>query len=44
MRSVVFAYHDVGYVALEELLRAGAEVVAVITHDDEVCLARPFRK
>jgi methionyl-tRNA formyltransferase len=35
MRAVVFAYHDVGYVALEELLQAGADVVAVITHDDD---------
>jgi methionyl-tRNA formyltransferase len=35
MRSVVFAYHDIGYVALEELLRAGATVAAVITHDDD---------
>ncbi len=35
MRSVVFAYHDVGCVALEELLRAGATVPAVITHDDD---------
>lgn len=35
MRSVVFAYHDIGCVALEELLRAGATVPAVITHDDD---------
>ena len=35
MRSVVFAYHDIGYVALQELLRAGADVAAVITHDDD---------
>ncbi|HVM96797.1 MAG TPA: formyltransferase [Candidatus Acidoferrales bacterium] len=35
MRSVVFAYHDIGYVCLEELLRAGAEVAAVFTHDDD---------
>ncbi len=34
MRSVVFAYHDVGYVCLQELLRSGDEVVAVVTHDD----------
>lgn len=35
MRSVVFAYHNIGYVCLEALLRQGAEVVAVITHDDD---------
>jgi methionyl-tRNA formyltransferase len=35
MRSVVFAYHDVGYVSLQELLRAGADVAAVITHEDD---------
>lgn len=35
MRSVVFAYHDVGYVCLDELLRAGADVAAVFTHDDD---------
>ena len=35
MRCVVFAYHDVGYVCLEELLRAGADVAAVFTHDDD---------
>lgn len=35
MRAVVFAYHDIGYVSLQELLRAGAEVAAVITHEDD---------
>ena len=34
-RSVVFAYHDIGYVSLQELLRAGADVAAVITHADD---------
>ena len=34
MRSVVFAYQDVGYVCLEALLDMGAEVSAVFTHDD----------
>ncbi|HSQ04497.1 MAG TPA: formyltransferase family protein, partial [Burkholderiales bacterium] len=34
MRAVVFAYHDVGYVCLQELLRSGAEIAAVITHTD----------
>lgn len=35
MRSVVFAYQDVGYVCLEALLELGAEVAAVFTHDDD---------
>lgn len=35
MRSVVFAYSDVGYVCLDLLLDLGAEVAAVITHDDD---------
>lgn len=35
MRSVVFAYQDVGYVGLEALLDLGAEVAAVFTHDDD---------
>ncbi len=35
MRSVVFAYQDVGYVCLEVLLALGAEVAAVFTHDDD---------
>ncbi|GIW46110.1 MAG: hypothetical protein KatS3mg077_3392 [Candidatus Binatia bacterium] len=35
MRCVVFAYHDIGYVCLEELLRLGANVNLVITHQDD---------
>jgi methionyl-tRNA formyltransferase len=35
MRCVVFAYHEIGYVCLQELLRAGAEVSAVFTHADD---------
>jgi methionyl-tRNA formyltransferase len=35
MRSVVFAYQDVGYVCLDVLLDLGAEVAAVFTHDDD---------
>ena len=35
MRCVVFAYHDIGYVCLQAILRAGAEVSAVFTHDDD---------
>lgn len=43
MRSVVFAYHDVGYVCLQELLRAGASIAAVITHADDPHEAVWFR-
>jgi methionyl-tRNA formyltransferase len=35
MRVVVFAYHQIGCVCLEELLRQGHEVVAVVTHEDD---------
>ena len=35
MRSVVFAYSDVGYVCLELLLELGAEIAAVFTHADD---------
>jgi methionyl-tRNA formyltransferase len=35
MRSVVFAYQDVGYACLEVLFDMGAEVAAVLTHDDD---------
>jgi methionyl-tRNA formyltransferase len=35
MRCVVFGYHDIGYVCLQELLQAGAEVCAVFTHTDD---------
>lgn len=35
MRSVVFAYQDVGFVCLEALLDLGADVAAVFTHDDD---------
>jgi methionyl-tRNA formyltransferase len=43
MRSVVFAYHDIGYVSLQALLRAGADVAAVITHTDDPDEAVWFR-
>src|SRR4029453_9201907 len=35
MRSVVFAYSDVGYVCLELLLEIGADIAAVFTHADD---------
>src|SRR5215470_9610068 len=34
MRSVVLAYHEIGYACLEELLRLGEEVPLVVTHCD----------
>ena len=34
MRIVIFGYSEIGYVCLEEILRQGDEVVAVITHED----------
>jgi methionyl-tRNA formyltransferase len=35
MRLVVFAYQQVGFVCLEELLEQGAEVAAVVTYADD---------
>ncbi len=35
MKAVVLAYHNVGCVGLEALLRHGVEVVAVFTHRDD---------
>ncbi|MBI4516656.1 MAG: formyltransferase [Deltaproteobacteria bacterium] len=35
MHSVVFAYHDIGYVCLQELLATGDPIAAVFTHDDD---------
>ena len=35
MKIAVFAYHDIGYECLDFLVQAGAEVVAVVTHDDD---------
>ena len=34
MRIVIFGYSEIGYVCLEEILRQGDEVAAVVTHDD----------
>ena len=34
-KTVVFAYQDIGYVCLEALLEAGAEVALVVTHEDD---------
>jgi methionyl-tRNA formyltransferase len=35
MRVVVFGYHNIGYVCLQELLRQGHDVAAVVTHEDD---------
>jgi methionyl-tRNA formyltransferase len=35
LKAVVFAYHQIGYVCLEELLRSGIEVTALFTHRDD---------
>ncbi|OGI38361.1 MAG: hypothetical protein A2V91_06615, partial [Candidatus Muproteobacteria bacterium RBG_16_64_10] len=40
---LVFAYHDVGYVCLEELIRRGARIVALVTHEDDPQEQRWFR-
>ena len=34
MKCVVFAYHNIGCAAIEELLAAGYEISAVFTHQD----------
>ena len=35
MRVVVFGYHNIGYACLQELLKQGHEVAAVVTHEDD---------
>lgn len=35
MRSVVFAYHDMGLAGLKALERAGIEIAAIFTHEDD---------
>lgn len=35
MRAVVFAYQEIGFVCLEELLGTGADVACLFTHDDD---------
>ncbi|MFA6582995.1 MAG: formyltransferase [Elusimicrobiaceae bacterium] len=34
MRAIVFAYQELGYICLEQVLNAGFDVAAVITHHD----------
>ena len=45
MRAVVFAYQEIGYVCLEELINFGADVVCLFTHlddpNEEVWYKRP---
>ena len=35
MKAVVFGYHEIGYVCLEELLKSKIEVAALFTHKDD---------
>ena len=35
MKAVVFAYHEIGYVCLDELLAFGADVACLFTHEDD---------
>lgn len=46
MRAVVFGYHEIGYVCLEELINFGAEVSCLFTHvddpDEEIWYRRPM--
>ncbi len=35
MKAVVFAYHEIGYVCLEEVLASGMEVAGLFTHKDD---------
>lgn len=46
MKAVVFAYHEIGYVCLEELIDYGAEIMCLFTHKDnpyeEIWFRRPI--
>jgi len=46
VRAVPFAYHEIGYVCLEELIDFGADIPCLFTHDDdpneEVWFRRPL--
>jgi len=35
LKSIVFAYHNMGIVGLEALVRNGYDVIAVFTHEDD---------
>ncbi|MCX5805150.1 MAG: formyltransferase [Proteobacteria bacterium] len=34
MRVVVFGYHEIGYVCLDELIKFGVETLCLVTHED----------
>lgn len=46
MKVVVFGYHEIGYVCLEELVNFGAEVLSLFTHidspDEKIWFRRPI--
>ncbi|HOV91090.1 MAG TPA: formyltransferase [Syntrophorhabdaceae bacterium] len=46
MKTVIFAYHEIGYVCLEELIAYGADIQCLFTHMDdpkeEVWFRRPI--
>jgi len=44
MRAVVFGYHEIGYVCLEELILGGVEVLCLFTHEDDPQEQVWFRK
>jgi methionyl-tRNA formyltransferase len=44
MKVVVFAYHEIGYVCLEEVIDSGAEVLGLFTHQDDPGERIWFRK
>jgi len=35
MRILLFAYHNIGYACMEELLKMKAEIMGVVTHEDD---------
>jgi UDP-4-amino-4-deoxy-L-arabinose formyltransferase/UDP-glucuronic acid dehydrogenase (UDP-4-keto-hexauronic acid decarboxylating) len=43
MRAIVFAYHEMGCVGLEALLKHGFEIVGVVTHTDDPSESAWFR-
>jgi methionyl-tRNA formyltransferase len=44
MKVVVFAYHEIGYVCLEELVNFGADILCLFTHQDDPGEKIWFRK
>ena len=42
MKTVVFAYHDMGCLGIEALLSAGYEISAIFTHTDNPGEKKPF--